>query len=604
MAQAVIGALRVNLGIDSAQFTDGLTGARAKMARFGKNMQKVGAGLSVVGAGIAIAIRGQLNNIDEISKKSQAVGLTTEAFSQLQYAAELSGVSMRSLESGLQRMAREMVDNEEKFTSLGVAIRDANGEMLPTEEVLGRLGDVFASMPDGAEKTALAVDLLGRSGAEMIPLLNGGAEALNQMMQEADALGLTISGETAKAAEEFNDNITRLKTTISGLLTQITAQLAPFLATFSDVLVGMTEGFRNLSPNAQQFSAIIAGLAIVVGPLVVAVGLLVTALAGISAPVLLAIAAITVLTAGLSAFWPEIVAVKDAIIDMIKNGVDLIKVKFEAVMTYLRDLPSQMLQIGGDIIDGLVNGILAKWENVKGSVTGVWDDMAGGVKDFFRIRSPSRLMMEYGGYISEGLAVGIKGSSDLAVSEMNRLAQQVDSAAPKDFSGGSGFGAGFDSFIDEMGGAIASADSLGEAFSNMRDVAKNALQDLAASLFSSGIKGLFSGLLGGGGGGLFSLFSGPSIAANANGTNNFKGGLSSVHERGGEIMDLPRGTRIIPNDISKRMADGSGGGVLQVSLSPDLEARILQQAQGQSIEITGQGIQANNKNMQRMQGRP
>lgn len=553
MAQSVIGALRVNLGLDSAQFTDGLSGARAKMARFGRQMQAVGAGLSVVGAGIAFAIKGQLADIDQIGKIAPSIGLTTEALSQLRHAGEMSGVQFDSLRDGMKDLAKNMVDAESKFTALGISVRNNDGTMRSSSDVLDDVADALSGMPDGAEKTAVAMSLMGESGLKLIPMLNGGAAGLREMMQEADSLGLTISGETAAAAAQFNDNISRLTKTLTGLVTQITAQLAPVLASLTDWVVSATAGFRNLSPNAQQFSAILAGLAVVVGPLVVSVGLLVTAVAGISAPVLLAVGAITVATATIAAFWPEIIAAKDAMIDMVQNGIELMRVKFAELMEFLRGLPAQMLEIGQNIIQGLIDGIMQKWDSVKGAVT----DIATGISDsftgFFKIRSPSRLMMQYGGYLSEGLAIGIKGGASGAVSAMSSLASDING--------------GISSFIDQAATAITSAGSFGEAMGNLRDVFASALQGMAQSLLKSGLNALFGGLFDGSG--LGSLF---EIDANANGTNNFRGGLTSINERGGEIVNLPSGSQIIPNDISKRMMRGDTQQSVHVTVGIDSDS--------------------------------
>lgn len=77
--------------------------------------------------------------------------------------------------------------------------------------MLGDVAELFSLLPDGANKTALAVKLFGRSGAELIPLLNQGKEGLAEFDKLASDLGLTLDKETGKAAEDFNDNLTKLK---------------------------------------------------------------------------------------------------------------------------------------------------------------------------------------------------------------------------------------------------------------------------------------------------------------------------------------------------------------------------------------------------------
>ncbi len=230
MAQSVIGNLRVILGLDSAQLMRGAKQAEGRIQKLGSQMRKFGIAIGAVSGGVALAMRGALNAADDAGKLAAKVGLSVEALTRLQFAADLSGVATQSLQAGITRLSRAMVDGNEAFAATGIAARDAAGNIRPTEDVLLDLADVFQRMPDGAEKTALAVQLLGRSGADLIPLLNGGSEALRGMMAEADALGLTISKETFKAAEVFNDSLTRIGAVARGFTLQVMAQLAPALA--------------------------------------------------------------------------------------------------------------------------------------------------------------------------------------------------------------------------------------------------------------------------------------------------------------------------------------------------------------------------------------
>ena len=131
---------------------------------------------------------------------------------------------------------------------------------------------------------------------------------------------------------------------------------------------------------------------------------------------------------------------------------------------------------------------------------------------------------------------------------------------------------------------------------SLNDTLNGVLSRFADMLANQAFQSLWSG----GFGGLFPI---PiPIPANANGTNNFQGGLTSVNERGGEIMNLPRGTQIIPNDISKRMADR--GGVqnvhVTVGVSADSNGNLLPFV----ASVTQAGIQQNNKRIATAQGRP
>lgn len=210
----------------------------------------LGAGLTA-GAGIFGALVTQSANLaDELGKTAQRAGVTVEALSGLQYAAKLSDVDIGALSGGLQKLARTMAtaagggkEAQEAFQALGISFTDSSGKLRQTDVVFAEIADKFSKLPDGATKTALAMQLLGRSGAQMIPLLNAGADGLAQYREEAQRLGLIISTETSKAAEEFNDNLTRIQSALQGISLALTKDVIRGLANLSTEFIrAYTEG--------------------------------------------------------------------------------------------------------------------------------------------------------------------------------------------------------------------------------------------------------------------------------------------------------------------------------------------------------------------------
>lgn len=188
-------------------------------AGFSSVFAGLGAGLSA-GALVAFAKSG-IDAADDLGKLSQKVGVTVESLSALQYAAKLSDVSNEQLATGLARLARAASDagagskeTAEAFQAIGVAVKDSQGNLRGTEELLLDIADRFEKMEDGAGKTAIAMRLFGRAGADLIPFLNAGRSGFEELRKEAERLGIVLSKETAKAAEDFNDNMTRLGTQV------------------------------------------------------------------------------------------------------------------------------------------------------------------------------------------------------------------------------------------------------------------------------------------------------------------------------------------------------------------------------------------------------
>jgi hypothetical protein len=179
-----------------------------------------------------------------MSKAAQRAGVTTEALSRLAWAGELSDVNLSSLSGGLARLTNlmaQVASGTDKtstaiFRQLGIALTDAQGSLRDTDEVLLDLADRFARMENGADKTALAIKLFGRAGAELIPLLNNGRRGLAEMADESDRLGKTISTEFGQRAEVFNDTMTRIWAAGAGLVNQLAEAVLPQLQDFADML--------------------------------------------------------------------------------------------------------------------------------------------------------------------------------------------------------------------------------------------------------------------------------------------------------------------------------------------------------------------------------
>lgn len=242
MAGSIIGALRVHLGIDTAAFDRGLKGAGKSAQGFGISMKTVAKGVAVAAAavtaaiaGIAVAVRGTINEADKMGKMAQSIGVPVAELSRLKHAADLSGVSIDQLAVGMRTLSRNMNDVAQgggkqagqAFSRLGVSIKDAEGKLKSSSQTLEDIAERFRTMPDGATKTALAMQLFGKSGAAMIPMLNQGAAGIRRMKEEADALGIVIDEKTAKAAERFNDNLTVLGKVKAGVIMRITAGMLP-----------------------------------------------------------------------------------------------------------------------------------------------------------------------------------------------------------------------------------------------------------------------------------------------------------------------------------------------------------------------------------------
>lgn len=410
---AVIGALRVVLGADTAELERGLKSASVKLGVFAGIGVAIGEsfGRAVGGAirDVASSIPDTIKKFDNLSKTAQKIGMPTDQLSAYAHAAELSDLSMESLTKGLGKLARSTLDAAQGSTTaiaayqaLGISFRDASGGLKSVGDLMPQIADRFEAMKDGSAKTALAMQIFGKAGAEMIPLLNGGSASLKEMTDEARALGLVISGETGKTAEAFNDNLTRLSRVITGIITQVTANILPalaqlsqmmidaaknsgFLQTASAVLTSAFNGFAraaiivydNIVPLGKLFALWVgSGVIISLGSAAISVGLAFVKLAtatrvlgltmaafnlirGISMRGLLLIAGIVALATGaFDNFSEKIASLGNRLKNLLPEGAA------DGVKAILNDLG---LNLNGLTVD------LQNWKNEAGKPGGVFD---------------------------------------------------------------------------------------------------------------------------------------------------------------------------------------------------------------------------------------
>lgn len=210
----------------------------------------VALGGALVVGGLLRMVKSAAETADEMGKMAQRTGIAVESLSQLKFAAEQNDVPLENLNTGLRTLAVNMLtaaqgskQQAEAFALAGIEIQDAEGRLRATDKVLRDVAEAFTQMEDGTTKAALAQRFFGRSGAQMIPLLNQGADGIRELTEEADRLGLTITDKTAAAAEKFNDDLHALESALQGLVLSFSGPLI-------EDLVKITNLFRNAAGEA------------------------------------------------------------------------------------------------------------------------------------------------------------------------------------------------------------------------------------------------------------------------------------------------------------------------------------------------------------------
>lgn len=219
-SKGAIGRASLILSATTGRLTSGLNAAYGHVRGFANRVKGtfagnlVGASAGMAGVGLAASFTEISAKIDAAAKSARSLGVSSEYFMGLQHAADLSGVKAEKLGESLRKF-RNQVDG-------------------PMDVALGNLADRIANTQDPAERARLAVQAFGESGVQLIPLFEGGSGAINDMIAEAERLGIAINATDAAKFESANDALTRVKRSVEGLYTRVLTAVAPVIESWAN----------------------------------------------------------------------------------------------------------------------------------------------------------------------------------------------------------------------------------------------------------------------------------------------------------------------------------------------------------------------------------
>lgn len=218
-----------------------------KVATVAKAASVAIAAMGAVAAAAAVRMgKAFIDTADQTSKMGRRLGISTEQLSTLRHAAELTGVEMSTLSTGLQRMTRRVAEAangsgeaKDAIKELGLSAQ-ALAQLSPDEQ-FREIADAMKDVSNQGDRVRLAMKLFDTEGVALIQTMEGGADGIRAMQEEARKLGLEISTNTGKEAEAFNDNLLRLKRQVSGLVASLATAALPTMNSVAEVLRKMFE---------------------------------------------------------------------------------------------------------------------------------------------------------------------------------------------------------------------------------------------------------------------------------------------------------------------------------------------------------------------------
>lgn len=252
------GRVNVSVTASTGALTAGLSRASKTLNRFANTATAVASPLKMLG-GVMKSTFGQLalfsvaqsavgaitgmasaaaEGVDQLSKLSRRLGTTYGELAGLKLAGDLAGVGIEEIGKAMTKADVALVNarNGSKkataaFATLGLTAEQLAG--MSSADRFEAIATAIAKLPDSSARAAAAIALFGKSGAEILPMFEGGADGIRQAREEAEKLGLALTGPQGQAVEEMNDSFTRVYYAIQGVVQQVTARLAPAVTMIS-----------------------------------------------------------------------------------------------------------------------------------------------------------------------------------------------------------------------------------------------------------------------------------------------------------------------------------------------------------------------------------
>lgn len=293
---------------------------------------------------------------DELSTTAQVTGFSVEELQKLKYAADIVDVSYETMTGSVSKLTKSMNSGSKAFSTLGVAIRDENGQLRDANTVWYETLEALSKVQNETERDALSMEIFGKSAMEMAGIVDDGGAKLKELGDQAEAAGVIMDTEAVEGAHAFSDAMDSLKNTAMASFAKAGAALAESLLPALEKLVEWVSKvltwFANLDGTTQKVILVVLALVAALSPVLTLISTITAALPALSAamafltgPVGLVIAAVAALVAiGVALYknWDTIKAKATELWESLKATFERIKTgiseKVEAIKTKVHDV--------------------------------------------------------------------------------------------------------------------------------------------------------------------------------------------------------------------------------------------------------------------------
>ena len=278
-----------NLKALSEQFKD----VGGKIEGVGRSLTGVSTAAAGVVAGLGAAAYKAGQAADDLNTLSKVTGIGTEELQKYGYAADLVDVSVEAIAKSNKKLTKNAYEaangsksQAEAFKAIGVSVTDSNGHLRDSEAIFQDVITNLGKMTNETERDAIAQQLMGKSAAELNPLIEDGGETYKMVADTLKKYDLDfVDQKTLDGANEFNDSLDKMKLIGSVALSDVSSRLAVYLAPALDKVVDLVGKFAKwlsqLSPETLTVIGTIAGLVAILAPLLITIGKLATGISSI-----------------------------------------------------------------------------------------------------------------------------------------------------------------------------------------------------------------------------------------------------------------------------------------------------------------------------------
>ena len=354
--------------------------AEKSESKFGKLAKTLAAGLATAMVAVTTAaiaagkkiwdLSGEVAALgDEIDKNSQKVGLSSEAYQKWDYAMKISGTEMASCTTGLKTLTNTFDDAingsasaAEKFTRLGLSLEDIRD--MSREDLFATVVNSLQNVSSETEKAALANDLFGKSGQDMLPLLNLTEKQLGDLMDEAEQYGMIMSDDAVASSAAFQDSLTKLRGTMTGARNAMVGVLLPGLTSVMNGFSGLVAGVEGSDETLKKgFADIIKNVKTLIPQAIKLIASLASAFLEAAPEIVKALAegivgALPGLVATIQKLAPALANVLLSMLPiLVQTGVDIILALMQGASSMLPQVLAQISQMIPQIINILLAAI-------------------------------------------------------------------------------------------------------------------------------------------------------------------------------------------------------------------------------------------------------